>query len=65
MKRMKLRKITRPLVKDALAKPDKVMIGRLNRRIVLKRYEDKWIKVIFEQGEELTVITAYWTRRIK
>jgi len=52
-------------VKDAIAKPDKVMIGRLNRRIVLKRYEDKWIKVIFEQGEELTVITAYWTRRIK
>ncbi len=60
---MKLRKITKPIVEEVLANPDRVLTGKLNRRVALKRYEDKWIKVIFEEGEDLTVITAYWTRR--
>jgi hypothetical protein len=62
---MRLRKITKPIVEEALANPDKVVAGKLNRRIALKRNEGKWIKVIFEEGEDITVITAYWTRRNK
>lgn len=62
---MKLRKITKPIVEEALANPDKLVMGKMNRRIALKRHKNKWIKVIFEQAEELTIITAYWIRRIK
>lgn len=65
IKRMKLRKITKIIIEDALANPDKITTGRTNRRIAWKRHGDKWIKVIFEQGEEITVITAYWTRRTR
>ncbi len=60
---MKLRKITKPIVEEALANPDTTVAGRMNRRIALKRHGDKWLKVIFEQGEDIKVITAYWTRR--
>ena len=55
---MKLRKITKPIVEEALANPDKLVMGKMNRRIALKRHKNTWIKVIFEQGEELTIITA-------
>lgn len=65
VKRMKIRKITKGIVEEALIDPDKVISGRLNRRIALKRHKDKWIKVIFEEKKDVIVITAYWTRRIK
>lgn len=48
---MKLRKITKPIVEEALANPDKVVMGKMIRRIALKRHKNKLIKVTFEQAE--------------
>lgn len=61
---MKTRKITRRIVEEALTNPDRVVGGRSNRKIALKRYDDRWIKVIFEEGKDVTVITVYWARRL-
>lgn len=38
---MKLRKITRRIVEEALANPDRVVTGRLNRKIAIKRLYSK------------------------
>jgi len=38
---MKIRKITKGIVEEALVDPDKVISGRSNRRIALKRHKDK------------------------
>lgn len=48
---MKTRKITRRIVEEALTNPDRVVGGRSNRKIAMKRYDDRWIKVIFEEGK--------------
>ena len=62
---MRFRHITKSIVEEALTNPDKILVGKLNRRIALKRHRDRWIKVIFEGEKEVIVVTAYWTRRIK
>lgn len=53
-----MRKITKGIVEQAVANPDKAVVGRMNRKIALKRHTDKWLKVVFEESEDIRVITA-------
>jgi hypothetical protein len=62
---MRFSHIAKSIVVEALANPDKILAGKLNRGIALKKHKDRWIKVIFEGETEVIMNTAYWTRRIR
>ena len=62
--RMKNRHITNLEVVEAISQPYFTVASRFNRLIVVKRYGDKYLKVIYEKSnDKITVVTVYWTRR--
>jgi hypothetical protein len=62
--RMKTRGITRTEVEETLKKPTFTVPSRLGRLISIKKYGDKYLKVICENSnDKITVVTVYWTRR--
>lgn len=64
--RMRHRKISRASVEDAIQNPDLSFILRIGRLAALKKYDDKFLKVIYEKSnDKITVVTVYWTRRLQ
>jgi hypothetical protein len=64
--RMRHRKISKASVEDTIQNPDLVFTTRLGRLAALKKYEDKFLKVIYEKSnDKITVVTVYWTRRLQ
>jgi len=64
--RMKHRAISENNVEETIRNPDFSFITRLGRFAVFKRYEDKFLKVVYEKhNDKITVVTVYWTRRIR
>jgi hypothetical protein len=63
---MKQRRISKTQVEDTIVNPDFSSITRLGRRIRLKRYDNKFLKVIYEESnDKITVVTVYWTERLR
>ncbi len=60
---MRLRGISREFVEEAIRKPNQIVNSRFGRKIALRHYQYRTLKIIFEENEEIVVITAYWTRR--
>jgi len=62
--RMRHRKISRAEVEDAIRNSDFSFVTRFGRLAALKKYDDKFLKVIYKKSNnKITVITVYWTRR--
>jgi hypothetical protein len=62
--RMKTRGITRTEVEETLKQPYFTVPSRFDRLIAVKKYGDKYLKVICENSnDKITVVTVYWTRR--
>ncbi|WP_456327076.1 DUF4258 domain-containing protein [Archaeoglobus sp.] len=63
--RMKKRGITEKIVIETLKNPEKVVKGYGGRKIAQKMFNDKLLRVIYEEKEDkLEVITAYLTSKI-
>jgi len=56
------RKISKELVETAINNPDKIVVGKKNRKIYQKMIGDKLIRVVTE-GDNL--ITVYLTDKLK
>jgi len=64
--RMRHRTISKANVENTIRKPDIISITRLGRSVALKKYGDKFLKVIYEKSnDKITVVTVYWTRRLR
>jgi len=64
--RMRHRTISKANVEDTIRNPDFSSITRLGRSVALKKYGDKFLKVIYEKSnDKITVVTVYWTRRLR
>jgi len=62
--RMKHRAISKVEVEETIQYPYFTVPSRFGRLIAVKKYGDKYLKVICEEGnDKITVITVYWTRR--
>jgi hypothetical protein len=62
--RMKHREISKAEVEETVGNPYFVVSSRLDRLIAVKKYGDKYLKVICEKSnDKITVVTVYWTRR--
>jgi len=61
---MRYRKILKSEVEDAIRNSDFSFVMRFGRLAALKKYNNKFLKVIYEKSnDKITVITVYWTRR--
>ena len=64
--RMRHRTISKANVEDTIRNPNFSFIARLGRLVALKKYGDKFLKVIYEKSnDKITVVTVYWTRRLR
>jgi len=64
--RMRHRRIAKASVIDTVQNPDFIFITRLGRSAALKKYEDKFLKVIYEKSnDKITVVTVYCSRRMR
>ena len=62
--RMKLRRISESDVEAAIRDPYFSVPSRFGRVIIVKKYEDRYLKVVCEKSnDKITVVTVYWTRR--
>ena len=62
--RMKHRGISKAEVEETVLQPYFTVPSRLGRFIAVKKYGDKYLKVICEKSnDKITVVTVYWTRR--
>ena len=63
--RMKKRGITEKMVLETLKDPEKLEEGYKGRKIAQKMFNDKLLRLIYEEKEnELEVITAYLTSKV-
>ncbi len=64
-KRMGLRKITLPMIEQALLYPDTVGYGYFDRNINYKRYENGIIKVVYtkEKGCYIIISVIWHTKK--
>lgn len=56
------RKIPKELIETAINNPDKIVVGKKNRKIYQKIIGDKLIRVVTEGG---SLITVYLTDKVK
>lgn len=64
--RMRHRAISKANVEDTIRNPDFSSITRFDKTVALKKYGDKFLKVIYEKSnDKITVVTVYWTRRLR
>ena len=64
--KLKQRNIPKSFVKDTLISPDYIFTAHSKRRVIYKRFEKLYLKVIFiKEGNNLFVITAYWEEKPK
>jgi hypothetical protein len=62
--RMRHRGILKADVENTICEPYFTVPSRLGRFIAVKKFGDKYLKVICEEGnDKITVVTVYWTRR--
>jgi hypothetical protein len=62
--RMKHREISKSKVEETVNQPNFIVPSRQDRFIAVKKYGDKYLKVICEKSnDKITVVTVYWTRR--
>ena len=62
--RMKHRAISKANVEDTIRNPDFSFTTHFNRTVALKKYGNKFLKVVYEKSnDKITVVTVYWTRR--
>ena len=62
--RMKHRCILKSEVEETVFHPNFTIPSRFDRFIAVKKYDDKYLKAIYEKSnDKITVITVYWTRR--
>jgi len=58
--------ISKSNVEKTVRNPDFSFVTRLGRVAALKKYDDKFLKVVYEKSNnKITVITVYWTRRLQ
>jgi len=58
--------ISEASVEGTIRNPDFSSTTRLGRSVALKKYGDKFLKVIYEKSnDKITVVTVYWTRRLR
>jgi len=63
---MRYRRISKAKVEDTIRNPDFSFVTRFDRSVVLKRYGDKFLKVICEKSnDKIIVVTVYWTGRLR
>ena len=61
---MKNRSILKSEVEETILNPYFTVPSRLDRYVAVKKYGDKYLKVIYEKSNnKITVVTVYWTRR--
>ena len=60
---MNFRKISKREVEEAISQPYFTVPSRLGRTIVVEKKGDKYLKVIYDSNDKITVVTVYWTRR--
>jgi hypothetical protein len=61
---MKNRNISSSEVEETVLRPYFSVPAQLGRFIAVKKYGDKYLKVICEKSnDKITVVTVYWTRR--
>ncbi|MCG2689702.1 DUF4258 domain-containing protein [Candidatus Parcubacteria bacterium] len=64
--KLKQRRIKKDLVLETLKKPDKTLLSRNDRKIVLKKFGKLYLKVVFRQEQSnIVVITQHWVDDIK
>jgi hypothetical protein len=64
--RMRHRRISRASVIDTVQNPDFSFITRLGGSAAMKKYDDRFLKVIYEKSnDKITVVTVYWSRRMR
>ena len=64
--RMRYRRVSKAEVEDTIRNPDFSFVARFGRSVVLKRYGEKFLKVICEKSnDKIIVVTVYWTRRLR
>ena len=63
--RMRHRRISRASIEETIEDPDFSFMIRAGRFAALKRYGDKFLKVIYERSnDKIIVVTVYWTRKM-
>jgi len=66
LRRMNQRRISKLEVEQAIRQPDLSFRSRLGRYVSVKKYNEKLLKVVYEkENNKITVITVYWTRRLR
>ncbi|MEM2994818.1 MAG: DUF4258 domain-containing protein [Candidatus Bathyarchaeia archaeon] len=64
--RMSHRSISKVKVEETVQNPDFSFIMSLGRSAALRKYSDKFLKVIYEKSnDKIIVVTGYWTRRVQ
>ena len=64
--RMRHRHILRARIEETIENPDFSFMIRAGRFAALKKYEDKFLKVIYERSNgKIIVVTVYWTKRMR
>jgi hypothetical protein len=62
--RLKERGILKSEVDDTVLTPNFIVPSQFGRLIAVKKYGDKYLKVISERSNnKIIVVTVYWTRR--
>jgi hypothetical protein len=63
---MRHRAISKTDVEGTIQNPDFSFTVRLGRAAAVKKFDNKFLKVIYEKSNnKITVVTVYWTRRLQ
>lgn len=63
--RMALRGITEMMIRDCIKSPNATGVGYAGREIAYKKFHESYLKVVYEDGSPLRVITVMWTVKPK
>ncbi len=57
------RKLNKKIIEDIIKNPEKVIDSKFGRKIAQRTVEDKMLRVIYEQKDNVyIIITAYYTK---
>lgn len=63
---MRHRRISKVNVENVIHNPDLSLVSRIGMLAALKKYGDKFLKVIYEKSNnKIIVVTVYWTRKLR
>lgn len=64
--RLDERDISKEQVKNTLENPDFILPTRANRKIAIKKIDNKFLKVVFtKENSDIIVITNHWISKFK